>query len=56
MSIKHRSCEDILEGLFEIDVILDEYQTKEKGYNEALKFEIDVILDEYQTKDGLILL
>ena len=34
---------------FEIDVILDEYQTTSTGLPNIWKFEIDVILDEYQT-------
>ena len=34
---------------FEIDVILDEYQTKWESNNSKTWFEIDVILDEYQT-------
>ena len=34
---------------FEIDVILDEYQTVPTCKNVILGFEIDVILDEYQT-------
>ena len=36
-------------GLFEIDVILDEYQTQSSPNKPSNKFEIDVILDEYQT-------
>ena len=35
--------------MFEIDVILDEYQTEELTYAVNKLFEIDVILDEYQT-------
>ena len=35
--------------LFEIDVILDEYQTLESLNKQYPEFEIDVILDEYQT-------
>ena len=38
-----------IHSVFEIDVILDEYQTNKKRPNEPNKFEIDVILDEYQT-------
>ena len=34
---------------FEIDVILDEYQTQKLMKKFGVKFEIDVILDEYQT-------
>ena len=34
---------------FEIDVILDEYQTSINLGIESAMFEIDVILDEYQT-------
>ena len=34
---------------FEIDVILDEYQTTSFALFAWLRFEIDVILDEYQT-------
>ena len=34
---------------FEIDVILDEYQTPYIFISEHVMFEIDVILDEYQT-------
>ena len=34
---------------FEIDVILDEYQTAEDWDSYRGWFEIDVILDEYQT-------
>ena len=34
---------------FEIDVILDEYQTFKYEKVESEQFEIDVILDEYQT-------
>ena len=37
------------EKLFEIDVILDEYQTLLIRATLLLMFEIDVILDEYQT-------
>ena len=36
-------------GTFEIDVILDEYQTSINLGIESAMFEIDVILDEYQT-------
>ena len=35
--------------MFEIDVILDEYQTNYNSINIEIWFEIDVILDEYQT-------
>ncbi len=35
--------------MFEIDVILDEYQTPYMLQTDNSKFEIDVILDEYQT-------
>ena len=35
--------------MFEIDVILDEYQTLIITSSPAKAFEIDVILDEYQT-------
>ena len=34
---------------FEIDVILDEYQTMRTTTRQWQRFEIDVILDEYQT-------
>ena len=34
---------------FEIDVILDEYQTRLQLFTFNIEFEIDVILDEYQT-------
>ena len=37
------------EKSFEIDVILDEYQTTVSLIICAPSFEIDVILDEYQT-------
>ena len=36
--------------MFEIDVILDEYQTSQPPPSVQAWFEIDVILDEYQTK------
>ena len=35
--------------MFEIDVILDEYQTNRIDILHYILFEIDVILDEYQT-------
>ena len=35
--------------MFEIDVILDEYQTLNRIKSLQDGFEIDVILDEYQT-------
>ena len=35
--------------MFEIDVILDEYQTFYIMTKSGYMFEIDVILDEYQT-------
>ena len=35
--------------MFEIDVILDEYQTEFLDESYEAEFEIDVILDEYQT-------
>ena len=37
---------------FEIDVILDEYQTTMHTRRVTTTFEIDVILDEYQTQDA----
>ena len=36
--------------MFEIDVILDKYQTHDYQKTAIELFEIDVILDEYQTK------
>ena len=36
--------------MFEIDVILDKYQTLEPCTLYVAQFEIDVILDKYQTK------
>ena len=36
---------------FEIDVILDKYQTEFHQNYYQHKFEIDVILDKYQTND-----
>ncbi len=37
-------------NVFEIDVILDEYQTNVLFSSLCARFEIDVILDEYQTE------
>ena len=53
MSIKLFLSDPGIVLMFEIDVILDEYQTitKEIKYNNL--FEIDVILDEYQTSKNL---
>ena len=40
--------------MFEIDVIIDEYQTHYFTSMGNNMFEIDVILDEYQTKKQLL--
>ncbi len=49
MSIKRLGTDNYLVGMFEIDVILDEYQTPNASVFIFWQFEIDVILDEYQT-------
>ena len=49
MSIKLIVDDDFEYIEFEIDVILDEYQTYRHCILNIVLFEIDVILDEYQT-------
>ena len=49
MSIKPANRFNFIIREFEIDVILDEYQTKNFNDSGSGLFEIDVILDEYQT-------
>ena len=38
--------------MFEIDVILDKYQTLVNLSSSSSTFEIDVILDKYQTQEN----